>query len=732
MKKRSGKILAGISVAVMALALAGCGKKPATTVELQTDEYVYIPSIENYNFKKAFDKGSTNPLYFTKDYAGYMEYNYGEDDELTQTLFHEEDRKTGEEVSFALELGENEYPTDFFKAGDEYESIFCTYNYENGNQSYVLKKFSKTGECVSSVDINEVISEAGTMYVGDLAVGKNGEIYIAADTNILIISSDGKKLGKIETQNWVSSMVSVEDGSVYFVSSDPEGYNLYKINPDTYKEEKIAIEGGEKIGSHGSYLIMDGGNGKLFISDSDYAYIYDTVGKTLERLWNWMDIDVFDAYPTNIMMNDDGTYLVANPVYATEQSDSYLEMITLKRELAKDQPAKATLVMGTMYIDDDVKKQVSFFNKNSQDYKIVIKEYLNTYEYDYQTAYDVLTTDVASGSIDIAIMSDYPSELITKGAYVDLTPYLEKSEKINKDDLFMNVFDSCKIGDGMYFISPRFRVDTIYGNSKYFPNDTWELKDLVEIIKANPDKEIVPYASSLYILSLFLNSSSEFIDWENSTCSFTGDDFKDLLQVAASFDEEPKYSDDYDEWELMQSESIILTGLSLMDTDYISLYDKLFNGEGKIIGYPGEFKNKISFNNYVSISKKSKYQDVAWEFVESLFSDNYYNNSYSYMGFPAKKSVFQKEMENLISQRGEGSSTWGNGKMEITLDPPTKETIDLVTSVIESAEKSSNFDQKIVDIITEEAEPFLKGQKTVDEVCDIIQSRVSIYLQEMK
>ena len=41
-----------------------------------------------------------------------------------------------------------------------------------------------------------------------------------------------------------------------------------------------------------------------------------------------------------------------------------------------------------------------------------------------------------------------------------------------------------------------------------------------------------------------------------------------------------------------------------------------------------------------------------------------------------------------------------------------------------------NYDQKVQDIITEEAAAFFNGQKSAEDVAKIIQSRVTIYVQE--
>ena len=57
--------------------------------------------------------------------------------------------------------------------------------------------------------------------------------------------------------------------------------------------------------------------------------------------------------------------------------------------------------------------------------------------------------------------------------------------------------------------------------------------------------------------------------------------------------------------------------------------------------------------------------------------------------------------------------------------------LDAVKKLIESAEKiSGSVDEQLVNIITEESEPFFKGQKTAKDVAGIIQNRIQIYVNE--
>ena len=65
---------------------------------------------------------------------------------------------------------------------------------------------------------------------------------------------------------------------------------------------------------------------------------------------------------------------------------------------------------------------------------------------------------------------------------------------------------------------------------------------------------------------------------------------------------------------------------------------------------------------------------------------------------------------------------------------PTQEEIDQVLEIIRSGKRIkyglSADEETLRNIISEEAEAFFQGQKTVDEVAEIIQRRVSIYVSE--
>ena len=67
---------------------------------------------------------------------------------------------------------------------------------------------------------------------------------------------------------------------------------------------------------------------------------------------------------------------------------------------------------------------------------------------------------------------------------------------------------------------------------------------------------------------------------------------------------------------------------------------------------------------------------------------------------------------------------------DVKIQPLSPERAEKVKEFIYNTHYCTNYDQKIIDIVKEEAAPFFNNQKSAEDVANIIQSRVSIYVQE--
>ena len=60
----------------------------------------------------------------------------------------------------------------------------------------------------------------------------------------------------------------------------------------------------------------------------------------------------------------------------------------------------------------------------------------------------------------------------------------------------------------------------------------------------------------------------------------------------------------------------------------------------------------------------------------------------------------------------------------------TQEEVDVIRNLIDNVSGKHAYHVEIVKIIEEEAESYFQGQKTAEQVAEIIQNRVQLYLHE--
>lgn len=78
----------------------------------------------------------------------------------------------------------------------------------------------------------------------------------------------------------------------------------------------------------------------------------------------------------------------------------------------------------------------------------------------------------------------------------------------------------------------------------------------------------------------------------------------------------------------------------------------------------------------------------------------------------------------------EYNASYWMGDVEIPLHPLREEDTRQIQALLESLSCTVRTDNNIINIITEEAEAFFEGEKSAEEVAEIIQGRVQLYINE--
>ena len=141
-------------------------------------------------------------------------------------------------------------------------------------------------------------------------------------------------------------------------------------------------------------------------------------------------------------------------------------------------------------------------------------------------------------------------------------------------------------------------------------------------------------------------------------------------------------------------------------------------------------------------------KDGAWQFLSMILSEDYQLNMDS---FPVNKAAFDTLLEEAqeikyerdangnykLDENGErirevtGAYTDGTNTYDI-YSGISKEYAEDIKALVASTTKVPDFDQSVIDIVTEEAQAYFAGQKSVDEVAKLIQSKANIYVNEQR
>lgn len=357
---------------------------------------------------------------------------------------------------------------------------------------------------------------------------------------------------------------------------------------------------------------------------------------------------------------------------------------------------------------------------------------------------DLLKRDIVSGKgPDIIDFGSGFTMTDVLGQYtVDLSEYLGR-EDMNILDNVVGAFEL----DGSLPVMPLgFGIVTLIGDKAFFgERNTVTLKEFVETYEANKGDGMMLYCGQSKVAvmgTLITHNLGNFVDWDTGICSFDSEEFKDVLQFANMFSAEYEYPDGISIRKTYLNEKAMLAPLGVSNVYDIAYVDYVYpDYKGKIIGYPTDkTSGSIIEPGYVNLAipKTTKKKEQAWDFIKfSLEYDSQKLVSEDYL--PLNKDVIKERIEEykkphyddsgeMIAVRQLGYEEDGHTPVYVIDEKQGNELWELVNSV----DSFGGIDWKIYQIIFEEVQPYFEGAKDLDVVCDIIQKRVSVYVQERK
>ncbi|HBA69772.1 MAG TPA: hypothetical protein DCZ40_10520, partial [Lachnospiraceae bacterium] len=610
--------------------------------------------------------------------------------------------------------------------------------------------FSKDGSILDRMDISEAVEGNVDSYAQKMEIDKDGNLYIAFDQSVFVLGRDGKQICKIDIDNWINDMFCAKDGTVYAVYY---GDNDMETHPIDIKAKAMgdAVEN-IMVGRNGGYTFAPGTTSDVVFSADSDLYTYSFGDEAPEKILNWIDCDIDKDDVRSFSMLEDGRILVLLSGWDDESGMSTTELVYLTKKKGSEVPEQKIITYGTLYLDYFVRKEIIEFNRTNQEYRIEVKEYVTDDSAEgYGSGQEQMNADIVSGKgPDLIELSNVNMRMYAaKGILEDLYPYMDADGEINKEDYLESVRKAFEIDGKLYTMPSRFYVNTVLAKvSQVGERSSITLDELMEIADGLPEgAQIYEYAtkSSILMTNIMMNMD-EYVDWNTGECKFSDESFVKALEFANRFDAEYQYNqNDMSRPEKIKQNRLLMAETSISSMQEYIMYEAMFGEPIAFCGYPTTKENGSFLSHdgsILGINARSKNKDGAWQFIRRQLTKEAQesNAGRGGFGFPVMKSALEKQFEEDMKEeyyedvdgtkKRTEKTSWGYDDFSVRIFAAKDYEVETIRNLINSTDTRYQYDEKMMSIITEEANAFFEGQKTAKEVADIIQNRIQVYVNE--
>lgn len=636
--------------------------------------------------------------------------------------------------------------------GEEYYSIqkyyFCKWNGEDGSQlaetELVLKDPDKEDEWVG---VNTMtVGADGSVYI--ILSGENySKVVIDAEGNASQRQELSEDVGKLF--NNLDRVIAKDDGKflvLYYDENDWTKMFMADYDPVTdVVGEPLAMP--SFLTAKGFNLMMSGIGSDLVYCDNTGVYSFNIGDEAPTLRMSFINSDLDIGSFNGLVEIDENTFVgIFNDRYKDDMNIGLFTHVN-----PEDIPDKNVLVLAANYVPYDMKRRVVEFNRSSEEYRIVLKEYqeYNTYD-DWNAGVTQLNNDITTGKMpDILVGNGLPIEnYAAKGLLADVGKLIEEDEELSKIEFVQNVFDAYSVNDTLYYVIPSFNVQTMIAKTSLVGDRAdWTMKDAQEVLAGMPEGAQLfgETTRDSYFSTAMAYCAGDFIDVETGKCDFNSERFISMMEYAKSLPEsldENYYGEDY--WMTYQSQ--YRENRTLLMQIYISsIRDLNYNINGRMgedvsyVGFPMEGGQGalVNANQIYAISSKSNFTEGAWEFLRYYLTEEYQSalewNLSIHMDRFKENANKATEKPYWIDENGEKQeyeeTFYMNGE-SITIPQMTQEQVDKVVNYILSLKKCGYDNTNVMNIINEEMGGYFSGQKSAQEVAVVIQNRVQLYVDE--
>ena len=655
----------------------------------------------------------------------------------------------------------------------EYPEGYDEETYDNAAEySFMIKTYSMDGELLNAAEVGDF------GVVPDKSVSLNG---LYSDGELVIVEINGtyemfdisgKYLGELTSDN----------GDIDCIGHNNSGGLICAVSYEENDVDKLIFR---NIGKNGS--LTDSDNAVYELSETVYQILPGTDGYSLFIITNTSIYGIkSDTAEINALFNISvsgvpsnsvkGFYLTGDGQPAVLSNDS--TNVNLKKFTPRSEEETANIPVLTLGMYGEhmfMTDYINAWNDSGNDFMIDTKVYSGEYE-EQSAVFDEISQDALAGELPdlLLLYNDCLGEidLVKMNAVCDLYEFIDKEEVYGREYFVPNVLECFENEGKLVALPDRFSIELgTVGKTKFLGKaEDWSFEKMVDMVR-DPPIELDNENDSKY--DRLYNGHVDWLNWvdfEKGTCNFKDELFYRYLNwcnepadIETEFVYEPseELTDEMREKEFSDQQREFLDDRELFSVEglmtyanYVDMTRGQFGGEElTYIETPVLFGG----DDMLGISANSENKELAWEFIKSRFTDEYYSSFFiegsSTAPFPITKTGL-KMYENWershypdfsLQDDFKDDPEWRDykgliyplsfldSKKSVKLGEITDEDVSEVNAFIANArpkEKEFYPESRFYEIGQEEIERFFKGGCTAEECADAMQSRLEIYLSE--
>lgn len=624
---------------------------------------------------------------------------------------------------------------DSYSIDDEDYYLICVQSYEDYSLKYMLYKADYTATSLVLVQEITLPSQLiGVNTICDIQVTEDYLIYFLLDAELnyyayVISLSDGSEsihhltVGQDEYMHiyWRNTDLAVgANNSVYLFVERANDYAIYSLDPASGAFIEIRSLNMEDysprfINNDGSYLYND--DGKIVKADIVTGVPIETI---IDMNYSALSPSSYNdslvgCYEGNIIIAGNNGVVILNQAPNNPHAGKQIVSVAYLGNIDK--------AIDYMFETNNASTDSQYYvelNYNYNAYKLLDGGQLNSIYEAYVIVNDRLIRDINNGSgPDIVMGGASCCSAAPELIYADLSSLIEGDSGINEDEYLNVLFDT----DGSIYNLPyAVNLNGIAVDQEIDVSGGLDFDVYIDLINQyHRGRDLFnDYSDMEYFESIFSICESDFVSAGrfNITSGDAADEFRNIAEFVANREDNFEATSDSTN-----------SHMNLLNSyDFVSYLFEL-NAETRVVTGIPLYRSAGAYTNVdltVSITGCCADKDAAWSIVRQLFT---YDAQITLDGFTpvhiaALNSLIDADIETI--ENGAIYYDWYTPDIDLNSNKAAFiESVQSITCV-------ANADPKILQIMYEELPAYFEGQKTLDDVAQVIENRVNIYLEEVK